>query len=625
MARTYEGSHQEYDFVCENNVMVPMRDGVKLATDLYFPAVGERRAEGKFPVIATRTPYNKLSAHGNTTGEFFARRGYIFASQDVRGRFESEGEWYAFAKEAPDGYDTVEWLGVQPWSTGRVGTTGGSYTGSDQAALATLDPPHLATMTIANAASNYYHSSMRQNGALEQRFHIYAIWMALNSKEVKADPSIKGALIRAFTQELPDIVDRFPLREGSSVLRMLPTYERWAIDILTHGEYDDYWKQRGYAMSEYYDEFADVPTLYMGAWYDSYVRNTCESYVALSKMKKSPQRLLVGPWTHTGASVTFSGDLDHGLESQTDTKSVRLAWFDHYLKDMHTEVVDWSPVRVFTMGTGSGNRDVMDAQSESFEDYPGRIDHGGYWRNEADWPLPGTRFTPYYLHGDGSLSPEAPEKDELSPTSFTFDPKDPVRTIGGGISVGFGPMVAGAYDQRGRPDTYGFHRFKDTLPLNSRADVLSFETPALDEDTEVTGPIEMHLWASSSALDTDFTAKLVDVFPPHDDYPEGLAINITDSIIRARYRNGWEKAELMEPGQHYEFVFQLYPTSNIFPRGHRIRLDISSSNWPRFDLNPNTGGPLGLHRSWQVAHQSVYHDGGRPSHIVLPLQTPKGS
>ena len=178
-------------------------------------------------------------------------------------------------------------------------------------------------------------------------------------------------------------------------------------------------------------------------------------------------------------------------------------------------------------------------------------------------------------------------------------------------------MRAGGFDQRGRLDFFGC---EDTLPLSSRSDVLTFQTTPLEADVEVTGPIEMHLWASSSAVDTDFTAKLVDVYPPSGDYPRGLAFNITDSIIRARYRNGFERPELMEPGKAYEFVFRLYPTSNVFKKGHRIRLDISSSNWPRFDVNPNTGGPLGLERRFEIAHQTVYHDADRPSHIVLPVQ-----
>ena len=611
MNKSYSGSHQQYGVVCEQDVMVPARDGVGLATDLYFPAYRERRVDEVFPVILERTPYDKRSPASVLNGKYFARRGYVCAIQDVRGRFKSEGDWYPFAGEAPDGYDTVEWLGAQPWSQGQVGTMGGSYCGSAQCALATLNPPHLATMIVAVGASNYYHSSMRHNGALEQRFLIYVFRMAATSKEAQADPFLREALNRVFTEQMPDIVNQFPLKEGTTILRRLPSYERWAIDILTHGDYDDYWKQRGYAISEYYEEHADVPTLYLGGWYDSYARNTCESYISMSKTKRSPQHLLMGPWIHSRLPLeTYSGDVDFGTESHIDYNDMRLAWFDHYLKGLHTEVAEWSPVRIFTMGLGNQTRNRHDADA--------RLNHGGYWRSEPDWPLPGTSYTPYYLHGDGSLSPDTPS-DGVSPaaTTFNFDPRDPVPTIGGGISAADTVIRPGAFDQRGRPD---FHGSKDTLPLNARADVLSFETAPLKEDTEVTGPVEMRLWAASSALDTDFTAKLVDVFPPSDDYPGGLAINITDSIIRARYRNGWEAPEPLESGHAYEFVFQLYPTSNIFRRCHRIRLDISSSNWPRFDVNPNTGGPLGLERSYQLAHQTVFHNAGQPSHVTLPLQ-----
>ena len=618
MAKAYEGSYQQYDSICEANVMVSVRDGVGLATDIYFPATGGRRAEGRFPVILERTPYDKSVPAQVTKAKYFARRGYACAIQDVRGRFKSEGEWYAFAKEAPDGYDTVEWLGTQAWSNGKVGTMGDSYAGSDQSALATMDPPHLSTMIVAVGASNYYHSSMRQNGVLEQRFLIYAYRMAAAfSKEAEADPAIEAALTKTYTEQMPDIVNQFPLREGATILRRLPHYERWALDVQNHGDYDDYWKQRGYCPSEYYEEHADVPTLYLGGWYDSYARNTCESYMALSKLKQSPQRLLMGPWTHGGYEVSHSGDLDFGTEAHINYLDLKLAWFDHYLMGLHTEVADWSPVRIFTMGTGDGKRTILGAPSDD-SGYPaGRVSHGGYWRNEPDWPLPDTTFSPHYLHGDGSLSREKPGDGAFPPSTFTFDPRDPVPTIGGGISAGAPIMEAGAYDQRGRPDFFGC---KDTLPLSTRGDVLTFQTPPLGADVEVTGPIVMHLWASSSALDTDFTAKLIDVHPPSDDYPDGLAINITDSIIRARYRNGYEKPELMTPGQPYEFVFQLYPTSNIFRNGHRMRLDISSSNWPRFDVNPNTGGPLGLGRSYQVVTQTVYHDADCPSRIVLPVQ-----
>ena len=616
MSGPYQGSYQAYDVLLDSNVMVEMRDGVRLATDIYYPAAGGRIAEGPFHVILERTPYDKASPGTAARAKYFARRGYVCALQDVRGRFSSEGEFYPFAREAPDGYDTVKWLGSRDWSSGKVGTMGDSYAGSDQGALATLSPPHLATMIIAVGASNYYHSSMRQNGALEQRFLVYAFRMALTSQEAEADPTLRAGLVKAYTEELPDIVRRFPLKEGATILRRLPSYERWALDILTHGDYDEYWMQRGYAISEYYEEHADVPTLYLGGWYDSYARNTCESYVALNRKKRSPQRLLMGPWTHAAYEVTYSGDLEFGVEAAINYNDLKLTWFDHYLKGLHTEAADQSPVRIFVMGTGDGRR-VVQGSPGGATDYPGRIGHGGCWRDEEDWPLPGTQFTPYYLRAGGDLSTEPPADAEEPGTSYTFDPRDPVPTIGGGISAAEIIMRQGAFDQRGRPDFIGC---KDTLPLNARGDVLTFQTSELEEALEVTGPVEMRLLASSSAVDTDFTAKLIDVYPPSVDYPEGLAINITDSIIRARFRNGWTHPVPLVPGEVYELVFQLYPTSNIFKAGHRMRLDVSSSNWPRFDVNPNTGGPLGREHRYEVAHQTVYHSPEHPSHVLLPVQ-----
>ena len=613
----YEGSHQAYNVVIEHNVMAPMPDGVRLAADIYFPALDGTRAPGAFPVIVERTPYNKAAPMQVTKGKFFARRGYACVIQDVRGRFASEGEWYAFAKEAEDGYATVEWLGAQPWSTGKVGTMGDSYAGSDQSALATLNPPHLATMIVAVGASNYYHSSMRHNGALEQRFLIYALRMAATSKEAEADPALKTALQQVLMEKVPEMVRQFPLKAGTTLLRRLPSYERWAMDVLTHADYDDYWKGfRGYAPSEYYDEHADVPTLYWGGWYDSYARNTTESYIRLSALKRSPQYLLMGPWTHGQYEVTHAGDLDFGAAAHVHYLDMKLLWFDHWLKGLRSEVADWSPVRFFTMGTGDGRRVVQGAPGGP-QDFPGRIHHGGDWHNAPDWPLPDTRYTPYYLHGDGTLSPDKPRTGASEPSRFTFDPRNPVPTIGGGISAVDDTMQPGGFDQRGRA---GFLGCQDTLPLNARPDVLTFQTPPLDEALEVTGPVEMRLWASSSALDTDFTAKLIDVYPPSAEHPDGLAINITDSIMRARYRNGYETPELLTPGQACEFVFSLYPTSNVFKAGHCVRLDVSSSNWPRFDVNPNTGGPLGLEPRCQAAHQTIHHDPEHPSHVLLPVQ-----
>lgn len=603
MNEHYQGSSQQYDVLCERDVMATMRDGVRLAADLYLPALGGQRAPGRFPVILERTPYDRTAAGNVLTGSYFARRGYVCAIQDVRGRFNSEGEWYPFAREAPDGYDTVEWLAGQPWCDGQVGTMGGSYCGSDQSALATLNPPHLRTMIVAVGASNYYHCSMRQNGALEQRFMIYAFRMATTSKEALADPALRAALTREFAN-VGEWVKRAPLKAGTSPLRFLPSYEQWVLDLFARGDHDDYWRQRGYAISDYYEEHADVPTLYLGGWYDSYARATCENYVALSRMKQSRQVLLMGPWTHGGWGVTYAGELDFGTPSPIHYNDLRLAWFDHFLKGLRTEVAAWSPVRIYVMGTGDQRLNT-----------DGRVRHGGSWRDEPDWPLPRTRFTPYYLHRGGTLSTDPPPAGG-GPSRFTFDPRDPVPTIGGGISAADPIMAPGAFDQRGRPDFFGC---RDTLPLNARADVLTFQTEPLARDTEVTGPITVELHVASSARDTDFTAKLIDVFPPGPDYPDGLAVNLTDSILRVRYRNGWENPQLLEPGKAEKLRFELYPTSNVFRAGHRIRLDVSSSNYPRFDVNPNTGDELGTDRRWEVAHQTAFHDAARPSHVVLPV------
>ena len=601
----YQGSAQQYTALVQKNVMLTLRDGIKLATNLYFPSIDGQIAEGPFPVILERTPYDKDRPDLVVNGQYFARRGYVCAVQDVRGRFASEGEWYAFAKEAPDGYDTVQWLGSQPWSDGQVGTMGASYAGSDQSALATLNPPHLKSMVVAVGASNYYNASMRQNGALEFRFQIYAFLMATTARECLADPALKAVMDDAFTH-IAEWVGRAPLKRGVSPLRHLPSYEQWALDILQHGDYDEYWKQRGYAISEYYHEHADVATLYLGGWYDSYARATCENYIALSKLKQTPQRLLMGPWTHGGWPNSFAGDVDFGLDSMLDSyNDLRCAWFDWTLKGMLTSFTHADPVRIFTMGGGSGGRN-----------YKSRLDHGGQWRDEKDWPVPGVKHTPWYLHGDGTLAAQAPEQADAEPARFTFSPRDPVPTIGGGISAAEPIMRNGAFDQRSRPDFYGC---KDSLPLSARSDVLVFQSEPLSQSIEVTGPITVKLWASSSARDTDFTAKLLDVYPPNADYADGFAMNLTDSIIRARYRNGYTKPELLVPNEVAEFTFELYPTSNLFTAGHCIRLDISSSNFPRFDVNPNTGGPLGSERRIEVAHQAIYLDAARPSHVVLPV------
>jgi putative CocE/NonD family hydrolase len=595
------GSWIEYDVVVRKNVPVPMRDGVRLAADLYLPALGGEPVQGRFPAVMERTPYDKKNKFGE--GRYFARRGYVAVMQDVRGRFQSEGEWYPFAKEAADGYDSVEWVAAQPWCSGRVGTMGGSYCGSDQSALATLNPPHLGTMVVSVGTSNYHTSSMRQNGALELRFVVYAFRMATTSREALVDPTLRAALLDDF-HRIDEWLTRTPYKKGTSALRFLPSYEQWVLDILSEGDYDDYWKQRGYAIDHYYQQHADVPTIYLGGWYDSYARGTTSNYQALSRLKSSPQHLLMGPWTHGGWGVSYAGDVDFGTDSVLDDyNGLRLRWFDRWLKGIDNGLDRDKPVRIFVMGGGTSRKD-----------YDGRLAHLGAWRDAADWPLPDTHYTLYYLHADGTLSTEPPSAS--GPSRYTFDPRDPVPTIGGGISAANQVMPAGAYDQRGDERFYGC---QDALPLSARNDVLVFQTPELEQDLEVTGPLTVKLWASSSALDTDFTVKLIDVHPTNADYPDGFAQNISDSIIRGRYRNSREQAEPMVPGEIYPLEIIMYPTSNLFGAGHRIRLDVSSSNFPRFDVNPNTGGPLGRDRRIILAENAVYHDPEHPSHVILPI------
>ena len=385
---------------------------------------------------------------------------------------------------------------------------------------------------------------------------------------------------------------------------MVPEYEGWYLDFFEHADYDAFWKDPMVNWSEHYDQTSDIPMLQVGGWFDIFLAGTFENFLGLTKAKKSPQRVLIGPWTHHGNTRPYAGDVSFGPEGAiADFDSTFHArWFDHWLKGVPNGVERDAPVRIFVMGTGDGHKDK-----------DGRLLHGGYWRDASAWPLPSTKFVPYYFHADGSLSTVRPHESSSSST-YTYDPRHPVPTIGGGVSA---RLKDGAYDQREDP------RFPPSaapwLPLKARTDVVVFQTPPLTEDVTVIGPITVVLYASTNARDTDFTAKLVDVYPPSDDWPGGFDMNLTDAIVRGRYRATRDHAVLLEPGRVYPFTIAPFPTANVFKRGHRIRVDISSSNFPRFDANPNTGEPLGLNRRVVTAENTIYHDAPRPSHIVLPL------
>jgi uncharacterized protein len=610
------------DLVVERDVMVPMRDGVRLACDVYRPARDGRAVGEPLPVLLERTPYGKgeVSRSERTAADptpksraevaaYFVRHGYVVVYQDCRGRYGSEGAFVKYLSDAADGYDTVVWLTHQPWCNGKVGTMGLSYAAHTQGALACLNPPGLAAMFLDSGGfSNAYQSGIRQGGAFELKQATWAFNNAKVSPAVQADPVTSAAFAAT---DLKGWFTRMPWKRGHSPLQQAPEYEDYLFEQWTHGSFDAYWQQLGIYAQGFYDHYADVPMVHMSSWYDPYPRTATENYLGLKARKRGPVRLILGPWTHGDRSITYAGDVDFGPDATLDGNlaedylALRRRWFDRWLKDIDNGVDQEPAVRLFVMGGGSGRRTQQ-----------GRLDHGGHWRAAAGWPLPDTRYTNYHLHADGTLSPEPPTAAEAS-LAYDYDPRHPVPTIGGTISSGAPVMAGGAFDQREEERFFGSR--PPYLPVATRPDVLVFQTPPLAEPVEVTGPITVHLWISSTCTDTDFTAKLIDVYPPNEDYPHGFALNISDGILRARYRNSWEHPELMTPGTVYDITIEPFPTSNLFAAGHRIRLDISSSNFPHFDINPNTGHPEGTGQTTRIATNRVYLDQSRPSHIVLPV------
>jgi uncharacterized protein len=394
------------------------------------------------------------------------------------------------------------------------------------------------------------------------------------------------------------------MRRGLNPLSVSPEYEGWYLDFFEHADYDAFWKDPMMNWSEHYDQTSDIPMLQIGGWYDIFLAGTFENFIGLSKLKKSPQRILVGPWTHHGNERAYAGDVSFGKEATLESFDTdwHLRWFDYYLKGKPTGVEKDAPIRLFVMGTGDGHKDADK-----------RLFHGGYWRDATEWPLAGTKMVPYYFHAGGLLSTTKPVERNSS-TTYTFDPHHPVPTIGGGASA---RLKDGAYNQR--EDARFPPSQPPYLPLRARADVVVFQTEPLAEDMEIIGPIKVELYASSNRTDTDFTAKLLDVYPPSDTWPDGFDLNITDAIIRGRYRATRDHAVMLEPGRIYPFTIDPFPTANVFKKGHRIRVDISSSNFPRFDVNPNTGEPLGKNRRMIAADNTIHHSAAYPSHIVLPL------
>jgi len=621
-------SEARYELAATKDLMIAMRDGVRLAADVYRPARNGTPVDDKFPVLLERTPYSKESQgpaaatvsdparrarrEASVPVNYFVQRGYVVVVQDVRGRYKSEGRWRPIRDDPNDGFDTAKWIAAQPWSDGNIGTYGVSYSGATQHALAIANAPNVKTMIPIDAMSNFGRYGIRHNGAFELRWFNWVLFLGaegppalLQEAAVRAapDPAAVPALID-LAGRVREYVRSLPLRPGTTPLKLAPDYEAWLVEAMSHGDDDAFWKDHGASVVDHLAEYKDIPVFHVTGWYDSWAAQVANlNYVELRKAKKSLQRLMIGPWTHSGQPLSFAGEAQFTTDAALDVTPWRLRWFDKWLKGIDNGVDREAPVRIYVMGGGDAHKTPE-----------GRLFVGGHWRDEQEWPLARTTPTPYYFHANGVLSPKKPADNP--PRRYTFDPRNPVPSLGGNVSSQGNLMTSGAADQRCRPD---FWLCSDSKPLSARSDVLVFQTGPLTQDVEVTGRLIVKLWAASNAPDTDFTAKLVDVYPSSADFPAGVDLSIGDSIVRARYRNGLGRAELLKPGQPYEFTIEMYPTSLVFKRGHRIRLDISSSSFPRFDVNPNTGEPLNNNRRSRVAANTVYLDTKHPSQITLPV------
>ena len=542
------------------DVKVPMRDGVRLSACIYRPT-----KDGRYPTLLIRTIYNNKQDRYVAWTRRFVEAGYAVVMQDCRGRYDSEGPWEPYIHEAEDGYDTQQWTGEQPWCDGNIGTFGISYVGFTQTLPAPFRSPYVkALVPIASQQDNFGHQYV--DGALHLHCAmVFHIWIG-RGLQTEA---------RTLMNEM-EIYRRLPLVSALDDIADVP----WYRDIISHYTYDEFWKQ--YGLRDKYDQ-VDTPAYFITGWYDALAHEGFKQYMgwkakARSEDTRRTTRIMVGPWSHGGIGTAESfGDVDFGQGGAVDMVDEQLRWYDRRLRGIDNGIDDEPPVRIFVMGEN-------------------------VWRSENEWPLARTQYTSYYissdgransLHGTGVLSAEQPA--DAGQNGYSYDPDNPVPTVGG-------PMM--------HADYVGPH---DRRPVERRDDVLVYTSEPLEQDLEVTGPVTMTLYASSSARDTDFAATLVDV------HPDGGAINICEGLRRARFRDYIEGPTLIEPGRVYEYTVDLWETSNLFKAGHRLRVEVSSSNFPRFDRNLNTGNRPGMDAEMQVADQTVHHGGKYASHITLPV------
>lgn len=544
-------SQTTYRVIEELDVKVTMHDGIRLSTNIYRPDT-----TGKFPVILIRTPYGN-GGKGNKNGHFFAQRGYVYIVQDVRGRYESEGYFYALHHEYKDGLDMQHWAGTQPWSNGKTGTSGGSYVGFTQW-LPAPESSFLKTMIPAVSFSDLY-STVYQNGAFF--LGLFGPW----SIEMTQPFLVTDELLH---HQMDSVLYSLPLNEMDIAMGWRVPFLR---DWLSHPENDKFWKNT--SVEENYSKIS-ASVCNIGGWFDIFLKSTIDNYCKMTDENIPPevrnkQKLIIGPWVHNWGGRKV-GEIDFGNDADFDYQQFELSWFDSQLKDSVSNILDEPPVKIFVMGENK-------------------------WRFENEWPLARTNYQKYFFHSNGKantmngagwLNNEISKNDIAD--KYIYNPAHPV----------FSTETMGPTDQ---------------TSIEKREDVLVYTSQVLNQDLEVTGPVKVILFASSSAKNTDFTAKLVDV------YPDGKAIRICDGIIRASHRNPNESPSNIKPGEIYEYTIDLWATSNLFKKGHQIRVEISSSNFPRFDRNLNTGKDFATDTEMKTAEQTIYHNEQYPSCIILPV------
>ena len=548
------------EIVIQQDLRIPMRDGVELATDITIP-----QAEGKFPVIIVRTPYGKGDGE---EGADNARRGYAFVIQDCRGTGNSDGEWEPGIHEKYDGLDTHKWVLDQPWCNGKIATSGASYLGFTQWLVAPDADYSLKAMFTVVPCIDWYKDAGYVGGAFSLGTLMGWGCEMLRPKEGE------GAGIDYENFDWDKAYRQLPLKTWDDVIGFeVPFMRHW----VEHPEFDDYWKQM--SILDRLDEIT-VPNVTICSWFDIFQKQVFDHVTTVMKTSKSDearqhQHLIIGPWGH--GPNWFVGELEFPENAQIDEGEISEKWFDHWLKGEITGIEEWSPYRIYVMGRNE-------------------------WRDEQEWPLARTQFTPYYLHSNGSANTlngdgamNTAKQEEEPHDNYIYDPDNPVQTIGGNILYGdkMGPM--------------------NQIEVEKRDDVLVFSTDTLQKEIEVTGPVKVILYAASDAPDTDWTAKLCDV------HPNGDSFKLCEGIVRARYREPDKKPTLIEPGKIYRYEIDLWNTSNVFLPGHQLRVEISSSNFPRFNRNPNTGHKFGSDAILKKANQTIYHDKEHPSHIILPI------